>query len=155
MDKFTYKIYEGFPSEEVLKLLAAINQEIFGFGETAEHLSSLFKKRQKILICFAFDAEHVIGFKVGFQEKPQYFESWRGGVLPQYRGKSIASELLRRQHKWCTTQKFTFIITTTNNQNIPMLIVNLRGGFEIVGTFINHRKIMKVMLQKSLASLHD
>ena len=155
MQQFTYKIHEGFPSEETLKLLATINQEIFGFGETAEHLSMAFKERQKILICFAFDAEHVIGFKVGFQEKPHYFESWRGGVLPQYRGKSIASELLRRQHKWCTTQKFKFIITTTNNQNIPMLIVNLRGGFEIVGTFVNHRKIMKVMLQKRLASLHD
>lgn len=155
MHEFTYKIYEGFPSEEALKLLAAINQEIFGFGETAEHLSSLFKNRQKILICFAFDAEHVIGFKVGFQEKSQYFESWRGGVLPQYRGKCIASVLLRRQHEWCATQKFKFIITTTNNQNIPMLIVNLRGGFEIVGTFLNHRKIMKVMLQKILAPLND
>ena len=95
---------------------------------------------------------NIIGYKIGFQERPQYFESWRGGVLAEYRGRKIAQELLKKQHEWCKKQGFSIINTTTNSQNIPMLIVNLRGGFEIVGTFLNHRKIMKVMLEKRLHS---
>ena len=150
MADFTYKKYEGFPSEAVLEQLTIINQEIFDFGETSEHLSMALRERQKILICLAFHESRIIGFKVGFQERPQYFESWRGGVLPTFRGKNIAQDLLRIQHEWCMNQGFKLIITTTNNQNIPMLIVNLRGGFEIVGTFLDRRKIMKVMLQKIL-----
>ena len=80
MADFTYKKYEGFPSEAVLEQLTIINQEIFDFGETSEHLSMALRERQKILICLAFHESRIIGFKVGFQERPQYFESWRGGV---------------------------------------------------------------------------
>lgn len=31
-----------------------------------------------------------------------------------------------------------------------MLIANLEAGFEVVGTFLDRRKIVKVMLQKHL-----
>ena len=152
MRTLTYKIYEGFPSEEILEQLATINQEIFSFGETSEHLSMALRERQKILICFALHDTSIVGFKVGFQERPSYFESWRGGVVPKFRGQNIALELLRIQHDWCTKEGFKIVMTTTNNQNIPMLIVNLRGGFTIVGTFLDRQKIMKVMLQKWLTS---
>ena len=152
MTAVTYKTYEGFPSEEILEQLTTINQEIFLFGETAEHLAAALRERENILICYAFYDTSVIGFKVGFQERSRYFESWRGGVLPDFRGQNIAQELLQIQHEWCKNQGFKIIITTTNSQNTPMLIVNLRGGFTIIGTFINQRNIMKVMLQKRLVS---
>ena len=133
-----------------MEQLAIINQEVFAFGETAHHLSMALKERQKILICVAFHDTKVIGYKIGFQERPKYFESWRGGVLTEYRGRKIAQDLLRIQHEWCIEQGFAILTTVTNSNNIPMLIVNLRGGFEIVGTFLDRRKIVKVMLQKQL-----
>jgi len=155
MTKIEYKNIEGFPSDEVLTKLAALNQEIFSFGETAEHLSQALKERHKLLLCLALHEDQLVGFKLGFQERSYYFESWRGGVLPEYRGNGIAQALLQRQHAWCKEQGFRIVTTIAHNQNTPMLIVNLRGGFEIVGTFLDRRKMVKVMLQKWLVPIPD
>ena len=150
MSAITYQRFEGFPDEDLLHSLADLNQAIFEFGESPAHLTHALQGQHKILLCMAYQGEKAIGFKLGFQERPHYFESWRGGVLPSYRNQGIAQELLRQQHQWCTEQGFRIVTTIAHNQNIPMLIVNLRNGFEIVGTSFDRRKVLKILLQKWL-----
>lgn len=68
----------------------------------AEELSS----RSKFLILVALDDNRVVGYKIGYQDRQTRFYSWFGGVYAEYRGKGIASELMRRQHE-CARLKVT------------------------------------------------
>ncbi|MBM73820.1 MAG: GNAT family N-acetyltransferase [Proteobacteria bacterium] len=155
MSEIEYQNIEGFPSQNLLKKIVEINQDVFGFGETAENLSKALSGRHHLLTCLAFEDDRLVGFKIGFEERPHYFESWRGGVLQSHRGQGIAKKLLENQHEWCKNKGFRIVTTITNNTNISMLIVNLRGGFEIVGTIFDRRNHVKVHLQKWLVPIPD
>ena len=150
VQKIEYKVFEGVLEDQVLDWVADVNGKVFDFGETKENLSAALQGRSKIVTCLAFDNGKPIGFKLGFAERPYYFESWRGGVLEEYRGNGIAKELSKQQHSVCKRLGFRFVTTITHNQNIPMIIVNLRNGFEIVGTYFDRREHVKVLFQKWL-----
>ena len=130
--------------------LATINQELFSFGETAEQLSDFFQGHPRILICIAFQEGRPVGFKAGFEDLPSSFDSWRGGVVETARRQGIAMELMRLQHRWCEKNEFRVIKTTTTNSNVPMLILNLRSGFQVVGSVVNRRKHLKLLQEKWL-----
>ena len=152
MSAIQYHQFEGQPNQQALEWLVQINQHIFGFNETADGLSSLFAKHPAVLICIACQDNKPVGFKAGFEDQPYSFESWRGGVLPAARRQGIALELMRLQHHWCQNNGFRVIKTTTNSTNSAMLILNLMSGFEIVGCFVNHRKILKVLQEKRITT---
>ena len=57
---------------------------------------------------------------------------------------------MARQHAWCRAHGFRVVKTTTNGDNRPMLILNLKSGFEIVGRFVNRGKSLKVLQEKAL-----
>lgn len=44
------------------------------------------------LILIAYDKDQPIGFKVGY-ERGDFFYSWMGGVIPEYRRQGVASKL--------------------------------------------------------------
>ncbi len=148
--KIEYRVFEGFPDEQVLEWVSAVNGKVFDFGETKENLSVALQGRSKIVTCLAFYQGNPVGFKLGFAERAYYFESWRGGVLEAYRGNGIAQELAKLQHSVCKRLGFRIVTTITHNQNIPMIVVNLRNGFEIVGTYLDRRENVKVLFQKWL-----
>lgn len=150
VDTIEYRSIEGPLSAASLGQLAALSEEIFGFGETAAQLAGFFKTRRRVLLCLALQGEDLVGFKIGFEEQPQAFESWRGGVREGTRRHGVASELMRMQHAWCQEEGFQVIKTTTSSNNVPMLIVNLQSGFEIVGSFVNRRKRLKILQEKWL-----
>ena len=150
MSAIHYQLYEGQPSGDVLDCLVHINETIFSSGESAEALNEFLAGRTQILLCLAFEGEAVVGSKLGYKERAHYFESWRGGVLPSARRRGVASALMKQQHVWAKEQGFRIISTITNNQNAPMLILNLRHGFKIVGTFLDREKHLKVIQQKRL-----
>lgn len=139
-----YEIIEGFPSEHLSKLKALLT----GFKE--ESFIAQFEYRKKVLCCFAWDKSEIIGCKIGFEEKPGYFESATGEVDPRYRNQGIASKLLELQHDWCKANDFVFINTLTGGDNAPMLIINLKAGFEICGFRVDRHEIYNVVLQKQI-----
>jgi GNAT superfamily N-acetyltransferase len=73
-----------------------------------------------------------------------------GGVSPDHRGQGIASELMRRQHEWCRNHGYKVIHTHTKNQWRAMLILNLRHGFDVIGTYADERGEPKIILEKRL-----
>lgn len=111
--------------------------------------ASLFKKH-RFLVLVAIHDQVVIGYKVGYEDRTHRFYSWVGGVDPEYRKQGIASELMRRQHVWCTLNGYSLIRTQTKNKWRNMLILNLRHGFDIVGTFTDEKGEPKIILEKRL-----
>ena len=92
----------------------------------------------------------MIGYKIGYQIRDDYFESWVGGVIPAYRRQGIAKHLIEQQHRWCTEQGFSYINTLTSGDNQAMLIANLNAGYQVVGTYHDRNQTLKVILQKTL-----
>ena len=145
-----YQLLEGMPSGDSLVHLNQINQEVFGSGNIHIDLANELQGKQKIFLCLAFKEGVPVGFKLGYKERPHYFESWLGGVSNSARRQGIAQELMRRQHEWCREQGFRIVTTIADNQNVAMLILNLQNGFELVGTMLDRGKHMKLFLQKWL-----
>jgi len=152
MTSIEYRCLPGPPDADVVEAVARINQEIFGFNETPEILTSLFSAQRNLLICLALQDGEAVGFKVGFEVSPRTFDSWRGAVLESARRQGIAEKLMALQHDWCRENGFRVVKTTTNSDNAPMLILNLKSGFEIVGTFFHRRTRLKVLQEKWLVS---
>lgn len=85
---------------------------------------------------------------IGYQDRKTRFYSWLGGVYPEYRGQGIASELVVKQHAWCRSQGYSVVRTQTKNKWRNMLILNLRHGFDVVGTYTNEHREPKIILEK-------
>lgn len=105
--------------------------------------------RTPLLVGLAFDGPVLVGYKIGYERQPGHYYSWLGGVLPAYRGHRIASALMEQQHEWCRRQGYHTIRTQTYNRWRSMVILNLRHGFDIVGTVQGKRGLM-IMLEKRL-----
>ncbi len=84
------------------------------------------------LILIAFDGHKPVAFKVGY-EREDYFYSWMGGVLPEYRKKGLAKKLADVQEEWARKEGFETLIFKTRNQHKAMLLFALKNGFEIIG----------------------
>ena len=145
-----YRLFEKPLSREVIQWMVDVNQVLFPFNETVEQLAPLFEKSEKSLICLVFQGSKPVGFKAGFEDHHHAFESWRGGVLVESRRLGIAAELMRLQHDWCRERGFRVIKTVTNSDNSAMMILNLQHGFEIVGSFVNQNKRLKILQEKRL-----
>ena len=107
-----YQVKEGFPSE----YLDALGNLLTGFKE--EGFIAQFEYRKKILSCFAWDKNSLVGCKIGFEDRPGYFLSATGEVDPNYRKQGIATRLLELQHDWCKENGFVFITTYTSGDNV-------------------------------------
>ena len=84
------------------------------------------------LILVAYIDEAPVGFKVGYQ-RDDYFYSWMGGVLPNFRKAGVAKHLADRQEAWAREKGYDSITFKTRNQNKAMLLFALKNGFDIIG----------------------
>ncbi|MDR7073060.1 GNAT family N-acetyltransferase [Fictibacillus barbaricus] len=94
--------------------------------------------------------DQAIGFKAGYELKPGKYYSWLGGVHPEYRKKGLAGSLMELQHGWCSTNGYQTIQTKTKNKWKSMLILNLKHGFDIIGTYTDSKGEPKIILEKNL-----
>ena len=131
-----YLLTDGLPDEPGLTSLVNLLAAVFHTQSQAELLADLAYQTNQtpILTLLAVQNGQVVGCKLGYERKPGHFYSWLGAVHPDVRGQGIASELMRRQHDWCRQQQYHTIRTQTYNQWRAMLILNLRHGFDIIGT---------------------
>jgi len=140
-------LVEGYPAGQlgdIARLAASIDRfDLPAFEQQLRH-------REVVLNCFAYVDGELVGYKIGFGDRPGYFESWVGAVAQEHRCKGLATALMAAQHEWCAKAGFAIVSTVTTGDNRAMLIANLKAGFEICGTFWDRRKILKVILQKSL-----
>jgi len=121
------EIHQG-TIEEVVELSDLIPE----FHEP--HRAPEYKKRLTgvpHLILIAKINEKSAGFKVGY-ERDNYFYSWMGGVLPEFRGNGVAKALLIEMENWAKTQNYPHLTFKTSNKMRSMLLFGLRYGFDII-----------------------
>lgn len=105
--------------------------------------------RQPVQAWLALADGNVVGCKLGYERKPGHYYSWLGGVHPDFRGQGIAAELMRQQHAWCREQGYHAVRTHTYNRWRAMLLLNLRHGFDIIGTMQGAHGLT-IVLEKQL-----
>lgn len=132
--------------QHLLALLATV------FSTSPEEQAAELRYQQArgpVHIWLAETAGRPVGCKLGYERKPGHYYSWLGGVEPAFRGQGIAAQLMRQQHAWCRQQGYRRIRTQTYNQWRAMLLLNLKAGFDIVGTVQGSHGLVLV-LEKEL-----
>ena len=130
-DDIRYRRFEGSRAE-LERLLEALCDRILPHRPAA-----LLEERMP----FVTDpdlllAEHhgmPVAFKLAYRTSKSRYLSWLGGVDEGYRRLGIASRLMDLQHDHLRSIGVEAVETRTRSNNRPMLILNLRAGFDIVG----------------------
>ena len=90
----------------------------------------------------------LVSFKIGYAVARQRYYSWLGGVHAGWRRQGIALQLMERQHDWLRAQGYTAVETMAVPANVAMLMLNLRVGFRIIGSYQRGDDLRITMLKE-------
>lgn len=127
-----FELVDPLQDRELLAACLLVGQERLGTCRMGRVLKTL-KLHKKRLLVAARDGQQVVGFKLGFCERPGVFYSWLGAVAAAHEGNGIGRRLMELQHQRLAEQGYRLVRTGTRNQFKRMLILNLLSGFELVG----------------------
>lgn len=144
-----FKEIEGKPNQQILEKIRLFYQSIFAEVDL-EKFAERINSANNLFTILAFSNDEIVGFKLGYQIDSTKFYSWIGGVNKDFRKQGIANELMKRQHLWCVKNGFQIIQTKTKNTFKPMLILNIKSGFDIVELQRNSRDEIKIVLEKKI-----
>lgn len=149
-DNLHFDCIDNLPSKQLLSSLLDLHLRVFE-GQTRDSLLAeiAYQQDRRLITWLALDQHQVVGYKMGYERKPGHFYSWLGCVDPEYRGCGIASALMNRQHEWCRQQGYRAVRTQIYNQWRTMLLLNIRHGFDIVGTQQGTHGLL-IVLEKKL-----
>ncbi|PFJ15105.1 GNAT family N-acetyltransferase [Bacillus cereus] len=108
------------------------------------------KTKPEILINIAMNKAQVVGYKIGYELNEHKFCSWLDGVHTEFRGHGIASELMKQQHAFLKEKGYRIVQTKTKNKWRNMLILNIKNGFNVIGTYTDDKGEPKIILEKNL-----
>ncbi|RWR05283.1 GNAT family N-acetyltransferase [Siminovitchia fortis] len=145
-----YAQFTSIPEPEILNGILRLHKRVFGHSN---HLIERMESKPGLLIIVAMHGEKVIGFKIGYKLDDEKFYSWLGGVDEKYRGNGIAAKLMELQHHNLRENGFSIVQTKTKNKWRNMLILNIKSGFDVIGTYTDERGEPKIILQKKLSDL--
>lgn len=112
---------------EGIEYVRGINLELFNEERIINHY-----QHPDLLVYTATLNEMIIGFKVGYGKARGLYYSAKGGVLPIYRRKGIATQLMDCMMLEALKRGYhTFGFDTFPNQHKGMLILGLKEGFKI------------------------
>jgi len=141
-----YRTYFGMPEKESLRQILSLYELIFEVS--SDKVEERMKKVDGLIILCAFHEERVVGFKVGHEDTSEEFFSWIGGIHPFYRKRGIASNFMEMQHRILKERGYKAVFTKTKNKWRNMLILNLRHGFDVIGTYTDSKGEPKIILKK-------
>jgi predicted GNAT superfamily acetyltransferase len=141
--------HTGPPDEAVRNDIFDLYRTIFHSEPNEEAVERLTYSRD-LLALIAYENDVPVAFKVGYRQDPDTYYSWLGGVLPEFRRKGLAYQLMIRQHNWARSMGYRFIQTKTLNRWREMLILNLRNGFSITGAYMGKDGRLRLILEKEL-----
>lgn len=148
--EFTFKTITGTPDDKDLAVIAALYLQIFGTAPTDKFYQRFQQEAGLFTEIVETSDGFPIAYKVGFEVERKVFYSWLGGVLPDYRNRGIAQQLMNRQHQFCIKKGYQKIRSKTTTQWRNMLIINLKNGFNIVHCYPKTDQIWAFVLEKEL-----
>lgn len=116
-----------------IPLVTELYCQIYRPARDADFFSRRFLGRYNPLLLVASLDERPVGFFLGFELKPSVFFAWLYGVLPDFRRKGIASQLMDAVHDWAEQHGYSSIRFECQNQHRPMLHLAIARGYDIVG----------------------
>lgn len=131
----------------LLAELSALTHVIF--SDESATLADQTRLGQTFCLHLARIDGRAVAFKLGYALDDQIFYSWLGGTMDEFRGLNLATNLMQAQHVWAQAHGFKRVRTKTLNSWRPMLLLNLRAGFDIVATEPSARSL-KIVLEKAL-----
>ncbi|MBX7174256.1 MAG: GNAT family N-acetyltransferase [Pyrinomonadaceae bacterium] len=140
---------EGKSNDQIWEKIKGFYQTIFPANDLVKFTQRI-NSAEKLFTVLAFFKDEIVGFKLGYQIDEARFYSWLGGVNPEFRKQGIANELMNRQHLWCRKNGFQIIQTKTKNSFKPMLILNIKHGFDIIELQRNESNEIKIVLEKNI-----
>lgn len=143
----TYSSFDEMPSPEVLDEIIKLHFHVFG---ESDDLKGRMKGKPKLRIDIALDDTAVVGYKIGYALNREQFYSWLGGVHDGYRSRGIAFALMGNQHKHAKDCGYRTVQTQTKNKWRNMLVLNIKNGFDVIGTFTDSKGEPRIMLEKKL-----
>lgn len=149
IDKVVYKVVQGYPNAGQLKKITTIYKSLFSDADINFFIKRL-NDNPKTFLILAYKNEILIGFKIGYPYSSDTFYSWIGGVLPEYRNQKIATVLLNLMEDYAIKSEFKKLRTKSMNQFKPMMILNLKNGFDIVKVYTNTIGQTKIVFEKKL-----
>jgi len=138
---------EGLPDTSLLEQLLTVHDRIF---KDAEMLVNKIRNKPKVIFTIGLEEGNIVGYKIGYELKKDTFYSWLGGVDKNHRNKGIASSLMKEQHLYVKEKGYKTIQTKTKNKWRHMLILNIKNGFDVIGTYTDDEGETKIILKKSL-----
>jgi len=144
----TYQRFEGAVADAAAPLLRLCQAVFPDF--TDAYLVDRLARLEDPLLWLAIEDGSWKGFKLSYRRADALLYSWLGGVVPELRGQGVASELMRRQHADAATLGYRFAETRTRATNNPMILLNLRHGFQIVGFESDTNGVAVVIQRKPL-----
>lgn len=148
-NEFHFQLIKGIPDEEKLKHLLSLYTSIFEDAK-ADFFKKRLNEKENVLSIIAFLKQKPIGFKIGYRYNQITFYSWVGGILPAYRKQGIAKELAKLQESWAKQQDYTKLRTKSMNRFKPMMILNLKNGFNIKQVYTNDSGQTKIIFEKEI-----
>lgn len=140
-------------NENILVLLMTLETQVFESPLSRDIFQRELSTRQHLSILVGSVNQIPCAYKIGFeyQSDHDYFYSWNGGVLQEYRRKGIAKALLVKQHEIAKMKGFKFIRTQTKNKYRSMILLNIQEGFDITGVYKKLRENHHgIILEKAL-----
>jgi GNAT superfamily N-acetyltransferase len=139
-------------SPEDLPLVAQLYGQVFRPANDVEFFRRRFQGRWNPLIMIASLDNLPVGFFTGFELKPGTFFAWLYGVLPEFRRKGIASQIMAAAHEWIKQQEYELVRFECQNQHRPMLHLAIEQEYDIVGIrWDADRAANLVIFEKTLA----
>lgn len=148
-DQMHYSVIKGIPKQVQLEELLYLYATVFEDAQLKFFIERIETKTQ-LLCLIAYDQKTPVGFKIGYRYDETTFYSWVGGVLESHRKKGIAKTLASLQEKWAQENGFSKLRTKSMNRFKPMLILNLKNGFDIVQVYTNDSGQTKIIFEKAI-----
>ena len=146
---FNFELIEAIPNTSELEILILLYQTIFEDARI-DFFKDRIKSKENVLSIIAFDGSKPIGFKLGYKYDKNTMYSWVGGVLKDYRKQGVAKQLSRLQENWATVKGYQKLRTKSMNRFKPMIILNLKNGFDIKQVYTNDSGQTKIIFEKNL-----
>lgn len=142
-----YKSFTEMSHSSLVEKIVQLHTAVFG---SANDLAGRMAEKPKLRIDLALDGEELAGYKIGYALNREQLYSWLGGVDAKYRNLGIASELMEKQHAYAKDQGYQTVQTHTKNKWRNMLLLNIKNGFDIIGTYTDGEGEPKIILEKKL-----
>ena len=142
-------IVEGIPKDTILKELLHLYETIFDDAKLDFFIDRITSKTDVIIVLTYFENSPV-GFKIGYRYNETTFYSWVGGVLTDFRRKGIAQKLAKKQEELIKEKGYKKLRTKSMNRFKPMLILNIKNGFDIVQVYTNTSGQQKIVFEKEI-----